>query len=47
VDVGGPVAGGDLGANITNFKDAITNLVTAFGAPMVPDAIKAMQSLAS
>jgi hypothetical protein len=43
----GNVAAGDLGANVTNLQTAFTNLMQAFGAPMVPVAIQAMQSLAN
>ena len=41
----GNVAGGDLGANVTNLKDAVTSFMQAFGAPTVPIAVTALQSL--
>lgn len=43
----GNVAQGDLGANMNNLKAALDSLMQAMGAPMVPVAIGALQSLAT
>ena len=45
-DAYGNLVKGDLGANVTNLKDAVTSFLQAFGAPMVPIAINALHSLA-
>ena len=41
------VAKGDLGANVKNLTDSVQNFLQAFGAPIVPTAIFALQSLAN
>ena len=40
------VAQGDLGANVKNLTESVQNFLQAFGAPIVPTAISALQSLA-
>jgi hypothetical protein len=41
------IAGGDLGQNVTNLRDAVNNFLQAFGAPIVPMAIETLQKLSS
>jgi hypothetical protein len=41
----GNIVKGDLGANIKNLSDSFTNFLQAFGAPLVPVAISALQSV--
>ncbi|MEJ0093987.1 MAG: hypothetical protein WDN46_11290 [Methylocella sp.] len=41
----GNIVKADLGANVKNLSDSFTSFLQAFGAPLVPVAISALQSV--
>jgi hypothetical protein len=41
------ISQGDLGANVKNLQDAVQSFLQAFGAPIVPIAIEALQKVSS